>query len=82
MASVKDEVEKKEEQTFEEKVMKLEKIVKDLEEGNVNLDDAIKKYTEAMVLAKECHDELQKAEEKVNKIMTENGSLEDFEANE
>ena len=56
----------------------LETIVKDLESGNVNLDDAINKYTEAMKLVKECSDKIKNAEELVSKIALENGSLEDF----
>ena len=42
----------KEELTFEEKIKLLEEIVKELESGEVPLDDAINKYTEAMKLAK------------------------------
>lgn len=62
---------------FEEKLVKLEKLVAELESGEVDLDDAIEKYSEAMKLAKECSDILDKNKEKVSKILTENG-LEDF----
>ena len=48
----------KEELTFEDKIKLLEDIVKELESGEVPLDDAINKYTEAMKLAKECSDKL------------------------
>ena len=72
----------KEELTFEEKIKLLEEIVKELESGEVPLDDAINKYTEDMKLAKECSDKLNKVSEKVNKIMTENGKLEDFTVSE
>ena len=63
---------------FEEKLQNLEEIVKELEEGNVDLDDAINKYTEAMKIAKECSEKLDKATKAVNKILNENGELEDF----
>lgn len=63
---------------FEEKLENLEKIVKELEEGNVDLDDAINKYTEAMNIAKECSEKLDNATKAVNKILNENGELEDF----
>ena len=66
-----------ENKTFEEKILELESIVKELESGNVPLNDAIDKYTLAMNLVKSCNDELNVIEEKVTKIMTENGS-EDF----
>ena len=68
----------KEELTFEESMKKLEVIVKDLESGNIPLDDAINKFNEAMKLAKSCNDKLKNAEENVNKILKENGDLEDF----
>lgn len=72
----------KEEISFEDKIKLLEEIVKELESGEVPLDDAINKYTEAMKLAKECSDKLTKVSEKVNKIMLENGKLEDFTVTE
>lgn len=65
--------------TFEDALNELETIVKELEGGNVNLDDAINKYTEAMKLAKECSDKIKNAEDIVSKIVKENGELEDFE---
>ena len=64
--------------SFEDKIRDLEDIVKELESGEVNLDDAILKYTQAMKLAKECSDKLNAATEKVNKILKENGELVDF----
>lgn len=65
---------------FEDKLNELEKMVSELERGDVDLDDAIEKYTAAMKLAKECSEKLKTAEENVNKILTENGSEEDFVA--
>ena len=70
----------KEEIKFEDKLNELEKMVSELERGDVDLDDAIEKYTTAMKLAKECSEKLKIAEENVNKILTENGSEEDFTA--
>ena len=68
--------------TFEESLEKLETIVKELESGNEPLDDAIKKYTEAMELAKFCSEKLKDATDKVNKILMENGDLKDFNVDE
>ena len=68
----------KNEKTFEENLQKLESIVKELEMGNVDLDNAIAKYNEAMQLAKLCGEKLNNAKESINKILTENNSLEDF----
>ena len=72
----------KKEIKFEDKIKKLETIVQELESGEVDLDDAINKYTEAMKLSKECSDKLADVTEKVNKILSENGTLEDFEVQE
>lgn len=70
----------KEELTFEEKIKLLEEIVKELESGEVPLDDAINKYTEAMKLAKYCGEKLNDATKKVNKILTEDNELKEFNA--
>jgi exodeoxyribonuclease VII small subunit len=70
------------EKSFEEKLEELESIVKELESGEVNLDDAIEKYSKAMKLAKECSDKIKESEKLITKIMKENGSLEDFKIEE
>ena len=70
----------KEELTFEEKIKLLEEIVKELESGEVPLDDAINKYTQAMKLAKYCGEKLNDATKKVNKILTEDNELKEFNA--
>lgn len=67
---------------FEEKLNELEKMVNELERGDVSLDDAIEKYTKAMKLAKECSEKLKNAEENVNKILNENGKEEPFSVEE
>lgn len=72
----------KKEMKLEEELKELEAIIKELETGDVNLDDAINKYTEAMKIVKSCSDKLTKAEEQVNKILAENGKLEDFNVND
>lgn len=70
------------EKTFEQALEELEIIVKELEMGNAPLDEAIKKYTEAMNLAKICNEKLDNATKSVNKILEENGKLEDFNIEE
>ncbi len=69
----------KDNKSFEDKIKELEQIVKELESGEVSLDDAIEKYTSAMKLAKECSDKLNNATEHVNKILLDNGELKDFD---
>lgn len=70
------------EKTFEENLENLERIVKDLESGNIPLDDAIEKFTEAMKLAKLCDNKLKNAEEKLNSILNKDGKLEEFSIEE
>ncbi len=68
-----------EEKSFETNLKDLESLVKELEAGNVPLEDAIKKYTEAMEIAKTCSEKLNNATEKVNKILASDGVVKDFE---
>ena len=70
------------EKKFEDKIKELEEIINVLESGEVSLDESIKKYTKAMQLVQECDSELKDIETKVNKIVSENGSLEDFDVSE
>ena len=66
------------EKKFEEKMKDLETIVNELESGEIDLDSSIEKYTQAMKLVKECDEKLKTVEEQVNKIVTENGTIEGF----
>lgn len=68
----------KKEVKFEEKLQELENIINDLENGDIDLDDSIEKYTKAMKLIKECDLKLKKIEEQVNKMVLADGSLTDF----
>lgn len=71
-----------EEKNFDELMLEIEHIVKDLENGNIDLETSIEKYSKAMKLIKICSDKLNKATESVNKIIDENGNLSNFEINE
>lgn len=64
--------------TFEQKMEQLEKLIKQLESGDNSLDDSVKLYQEGIVLAKECHQELETAEKTILELRTEDG-LETFE---
>lgn len=68
--------------TFESALQELEKIVKELESGNIELEKAIEQYTEAMKLVKFCSEKLNHATESVNQILKENGELANFEIKE
>ena len=44
------------EKTFEQALEELELLVKDLENGEIELNEAVKKYNDGMKLSKHCHD--------------------------
>lgn len=69
----------KTEAKFEEKITELEKIINELENGEIDLDESINKYMMAMKLVKECDEKLKNIEEQVNKMVLENGKVKDFE---
>jgi len=57
------------EMKFEEALKKLEKIVDDLEDGNLSLDDSLEKYEEGIRLAKMCAKKLEVAKKKVEILL-------------
>lgn len=54
---------------FEETMQELEKIVQELEKGDLNLDDSINKFEEGMKLSKNASDYLEKAEKKITVLI-------------
>ncbi|MGD6853557.1 exodeoxyribonuclease VII small subunit [Bacillus infantis] len=68
--------------TFEEAMKKLEGIVEKLEEGDVPLEEAIAIYKQGMELSKLCHDKLQRVEEQLTEVLTEEGRKEPFAVEE
>lgn len=70
------------EKTFEQSIKELEKIVNELESGELDLDKSITKYTEAMKLIEFCETKLNNATETINKLVNENGSESKFEVEE
>ncbi len=65
---------------FEENMKELEQIINELETGETDLDESIRKYTTAMKLVKDCDEKLKAVEEQVSKMVLENGEEEPFEA--
>jgi exodeoxyribonuclease VII small subunit len=60
---------------FEDCLQRLEKIVDDLEKGNVPLEQALKLFEEGMQLSSSCRKELEEAEGKVEILLKQNGKL-------
>ncbi len=67
--------------TFEQALEQLETIIERLEEGDIPLEEALEIYQKGMNLSKVCHDKLKNVEEKLTKVLTEDGE-EDFQINE
>jgi len=59
------------EMKFEESLKKLEKIVEDLEKGDLSLDEALKKYQEGIDLSRSCSQRLDNAKKKID-VLTKN----------
>lgn len=60
--------------SFEEQIQELEKIISELENGNLNLDDSVVKFEEGMKISKECNKMLENAEKKITILLNdENG---------
>ncbi len=68
-----------ENKSFEELMVELEETLKALENTNISLEDAVKKYTKGLEISKKCYEILTTNEELVVKKMTEAG-LEDFKS--
>lgn len=69
--------------SFEETLEELELIAKNLENGDLKLDDAIEAFEKGIKLSKECTKKLDEAEKKINiLVQNEEGKLteEKFEA--
>lgn len=64
--------------TFDQAIQQLEDIVRQLEQGDVALEDAITLYKKGMELSAVCHDKLQNAEKQLISIMDENGEKTPF----
>ncbi|MDB9801566.1 MAG: exodeoxyribonuclease VII small subunit [Loktanella sp.] len=54
--------------SFEQAIAELEKVVGQLERGDVALDESIALYERGAALRKRCQDKLKEAEEKVAKL--------------
>lgn len=64
------------EPSFEEALDELELIVKLMEEGNLNLDEALAKFEKGIVLSRVCSRKLEQAEKKIDiLICSEKGEL-------
>jgi len=59
----------KKEMKFEDALKKLEEIVENLEEGDLSLDESMKRYEEGIRLSKLCSKRLEEAKKKVELLL-------------
>ena len=73
-----------EDMNFEDIMKKLELIANELEKGNLNLDESVKKFEEGIKLSKMCNEILEKAEKKITMLIRDGDDVkeEKFEATE
>jgi len=67
--------------SFEESMKMLEKIVEQLESGDVDLEKSVELYEKGMNLKKICEEKLQKVELQIKKIKIENKKISKEEFN-
>lgn len=65
-----------ENKSFEDMMKNLEEIAKDLESGELSLDESVKKFEEGMELSKSCSKILEDAEKKITILIKDaNGEI-------
>lgn len=62
---------------FEENMQNLETIVQELEKGDLNLENSIKKFEEGIALSKKCNDILEEAEKKITILIKKDDKIEE-----
>lgn len=55
---------------FEQSITELEEIVRQLEKGELSLENSLKQFEKGISLARHCQDILQKAEQKIEILTT------------
>ena len=68
--------------TFEDRMLELEKIIEQLEEGEVDLESAVDHYQKGVTLHKALKGELDKMEKKVEILTGDGDETRDFEHND
>lgn len=51
--------------TFEQSLLELERVVRELEDGQLGLDEALARYEQGVGLIKHCHGKLRQAEQRI-----------------
>lgn len=72
---------KKTTSVFEDSMEELEKLVEQMEQGDISLEESLKAFERGIKLTRACQQSLQEAEQKVQILLEKNGqqNLEPFE---
>ncbi|MCR4663634.1 MAG: exodeoxyribonuclease VII small subunit [Endomicrobiaceae bacterium] len=62
--------------TFEESLKRLEKIVSEMENSQLDIDKAMKLFEEGISLVKECSSKLNETKKKIEILIEKNGKIE------
>ncbi len=67
--------------SFEENMEELEKVVAELEKGDLNLDDSVSRFEQGIRISKECSKILEEAEKKITILVKKDDEMkeEDFQ---
>ncbi len=65
---------KKSPPSFEEALEELERIVAQMEQGEISLEDSLKAFERGIHLTRTCQQALQEAEQKVQQLVEKNGT--------
>lgn len=60
---------------FEKALAELETLVDDMEQGNLSLEESLKRFEKGIALSSECQQALQSAELKLKELVEKNGRL-------
>lgn len=63
------------EENFEEMMKKLEEISRELEVGNLSLDESVKKFEEGMEISKKCSEVLNQAEKRISILVEKDNNV-------
>ena len=62
---------------FENNIDELERLITELEKGDLNLEDSISKFEKGVELSKECNKVLEESEKKITILLEKDGKVEE-----
>ena len=68
--------------SFEAALNRLEEITEALESGEKTLEESIELYSEGLAIAKECHERLNQAEQKIKLVVQKDGAFAEVDFDE